>query len=157
MKYYYSLLEGLVLMFDLANKKDWAYAVINAKRDFKRYKDANRILELFGGKGSINDIVLFEEDHELRYLGQAWFEELCSYVLKATNIILETGEFSLTDIGNIHKKEYKKIMHNKKESQKYSNEKSKYYDYQKDVNNFIVEGVKRNNMERAILRSIGKR
>ena len=157
MKYYYSLLEGLVLLFDLDEKRDWAYKVINAKRDFKRYKDANRILELFGGKGSIHDNVLFREDYTLRNLGQAWFEQLCCYVLKTTNIILETGELSLTDIIRINRREYKKITHNKKLGEKYSTEKTVYYDYQARVNDLIVEGVKCNNIEKVILRSMGKR
>lgn len=154
MKYYYSLLEGLVLIFNLDHKRNWAYTVINAKRDLKRYKDVHCILDLFGGKGSINDNILFRDNLTLRYLGQAWFEELCCYVLKTTDILLEKNELHIEDIEKIHEEEYKRIRSNKKLGEKYSKERSLYYDYQEDVNDLIVEGLKCNNIEKVMLRNI---
>ncbi len=154
MKYYYSLLEGLVLIFDLDDNRKWAYEVINAKRDLKRYRNVNRILDLFGGRGFINDNVLFQQNEQLRDLGQAWFEELCCYVLKTTKIMLENKDLTWDDIEAIHDEEDKRIQHNQKFKEKYSKQISIYYSYQEEVNHLILEGLKRNNIEKVILKHL---
>lgn len=154
MKYYYSILEGLVLLFNIDHNQEWAYRVINAKRDFKRTKNLNKILDLFGGKGSLNDQILFQENKKEQPFMQAWFEELCCYCLKATNCLMETGELSVDDMIDIHAGEYLKIRNNRRMVQKYSKEQNAYYKYQEDANDAILEGLKKNNIEKAILKHI---
>lgn len=157
MKYYYSLLEGLILIFDLDHNKQWSYNLIRAKRKLKKYGDFRAVTRLFGGKGKLNDHVLFQKNIRLKYLGQAWFEELCCYALKASDILAEKKELTLEDIFHIHEEEQKRIYHYKKLGAKYSEERSLYYDYQEDVNDLILEGLERNNIEGVMLRNIKAR
>lgn len=157
MKYYYSLLEGLVLIFNLDHNEEWSRKLIDAKRDFKRKKDVHIILDLFGGKGYLNDNVVTLDNEELQDLGQAWFESLCAFTLKASDILLDKEELTYFDIKHIAKEEEKNIMHSKKISGKYSKEDTKYYDTKLEVNRYIVEGLDTNNIERSIKKSMNIR
>ncbi len=154
MKYYYSLLEGLVLLFNINQDQEWAYRVINAKRDFKRTKNLNKILDLFGGKGSLNDQILSQQNEKKQPLIQAFFEELCCYCLKASHYLMQTGELSVDNMIDIHAEEYQKIRKNRKIVNTYSKEQNAYYQYQEEANDAILEGLKKNNIEKAILKHI---
>lgn len=154
MKYYYSLLEGLILIFNLDHNRKWSHKIICAKRKLKKYGDIHVIIDLLGGKGKLNDHVLFRKNFYLKYLGQAWFEELCCYILKASNILLEKKKLTFEDIIQLHDEEEKRIYHNKKLGEKYSKERSLYYDYQGDVNDLILKGLEKNNIETVILKNV---
>lgn len=150
MKYCYSLLEGLVFMFNLDGNKEWALKVIEAKKELRYTKNVDVVLNLFGGKGTLNDHTLFLENEDLKYKGQAWFEELCCYILKVCESLKEDKNFNLDNILVIRKQEKRRILRNREISNIYSDEKANYYQYQLEANELIMDGLRTNNIERAI-------